>query len=159
LADKLSEKAKHSALSEPAPLSPASPWTIGELTGGCLCGAVRYQSAASEYRSTLCHCASCRRSSGAHALGWVTVAVRGFRITAGTAAEYRSSPSVSRTFCSQCGSTLTYAHESWPAEISLCIGSLDAPEGVPPHDHIWMSDALAWDLAPDGLPQYPGDRP
>lgn len=72
------------------------------LTGSCLCGSVRYQSGA-PIRSTICHCSSCRRASGSHALGLVTVARTGFTWTASNPAQYRSSAAVVRTFCGTCG--------------------------------------------------------
>jgi hypothetical protein len=48
--------------------------STGELTGGCLCGAVRYRTGTPNVPPTLCHCASCRRATGAHAVGLYTVA-------------------------------------------------------------------------------------
>jgi hypothetical protein len=132
---------------------------MNSIFGGCLCGLIRYQSAGQPSRSTLCHCSSCRRASGAHALGLVTVAMAGFQFIASSPAEYRSSASVLRTFCSRCGTPLTYWHEGWPDEIALTISSLDAPAEAPPTDHTWMSEAISWDKPADGLRQYQNDRP
>jgi len=89
----------------------------------------------------------------------VTVAQKGFQFTAKSPAEYRSSISVVRTFCSKCGTPLTYRHENWPDEIALTISSLDAPNEAPPSDHTWTSEAIAWDKPNDGLKQYQTDRP
>jgi hypothetical protein len=89
----------------------------------------------------------------------VTVARQGFQFTAGTPAEYRSSEAVVRTFCSSCGTPLSYWHQAWPDEISLTIGSLDDPSDVPPSDHTWMSEAITWDRPADGLMKYDTDRP
>jgi len=127
-------------------------------TGGCLCGSVRYQSSGVSNRPTLCHCFTCRRASGAHLLGWVTFPTREFRFTANTPTEFRSSAQVTRTFCSKCGTPLTYRHDNSPEGIDVTVGSLDAPDGVAPVDHTWMSDALAWDKPADGLPQYQSNR-
>jgi hypothetical protein len=132
---------------------------MGSITGGCLCGSVRYLTTGSASRSTLCHCATCRRASGSHALGLVTVTMQGFQFTTQAPAEYRSSELVLRTFCATCGTPLTYWHEGWPAEISLTIGSLDTPTDAPPTDHTWMSEAISWDKPADGLTQYDTDRP
>jgi len=127
------------------------------ITGGCLCGSVRYGGANPPERSILCHCSTCRRASGFHALGLVTVARKRFQFTAASPAEYRSSVSVVRTFCSKCGTPLTYSHEGWPDEIALTISSLETPSDSP--DHTWMSEAIAWDKPNDGLKQYETDRP
>lgn len=128
------------------------------LTGRCLCGAVRYQCGPAG-GSTLCHCESCRRASGAHVLGWVSVAANEFRWTGHTPVSFRSSHSVVRTFCSTCGTPLTYSHDAWPDEIDLTIGSIDRPGEVPPTDHTWTSDSLAWDSLYHQLPRYDRDRP
>jgi hypothetical protein len=87
-----------------------------------------------------------------------TVAQQGLRFTAEHPAEYRSSATVVRTFCRRCGTPLTYWHEGWPSEVSLTIGSLDRPELVPPEDHMWMSEAVAWDDLSYGLKRFPADR-
>ncbi|HQF30844.1 MAG TPA: GFA family protein, partial [Hyphomicrobiales bacterium] len=71
----------------------------GIHTGRCLCGAIRYLSALPLCTPTLCHCQSCRRASGSHALGWVTVARASLRFTAGTPQRHQSSPGVERSFC------------------------------------------------------------
>jgi hypothetical protein len=129
------------------------------LTGGCLCGQVRYESGGALQPATFCHCASCRRASGSHVLGFVTVAQDTFRFTRGRPTVYRSSKHATRTFCPRCGTPLTYSDERWPAETSLTIGSLDNPNIVRPTDHTWMSDAVSWDDPVDTLPRFPTDRP
>ncbi len=91
-------------------------------------------------------------------MAWVTFARSDFELIAGRPAAFRSSPPVVRTFCSACGTPLTYCHEDWPEIIDIAVGTLDAPNEVPPTDHIWMSDALAWDKPNDGLKQYSGSR-
>jgi len=128
------------------------------LTGRCLCAAVRYHSGPAGW-STLCHCESCRRASGAHALGLVTVMAAEFQWTAAAPASFRSSPSVTRSFCPTCGTPLSYSHDAWPQEIALTIGSIDQAGQVPPTDHTWCCEALPWDGMNDGLPQYAKDRP
>ena len=128
------------------------------LTGGCLCGDIRYQCEAPFMAPTLCHCSSCRRASGSHVLGLVTVARQSLRFDAGQPKEYRSSAAVRRSFCARCGTPLTYWHEGWPDDVSLTIGSLDNPELAPPADHTWMSEAVAWDGPMDGRVCYAADR-
>ena len=130
-----------------------------ELTGGCLCGAVRYRTPIPKNAPTLCHCASCRRAAGAHAVGLYTVDREHVVFVAGRPTEYRSSPKVLRGFCGRCGTALTYWHADWPADLSFTIASLDDPRLTAPADHTWMADAVAWDAPTDGLPQFPTDRP
>lgn len=129
------------------------------VTGGCLCGSVRYQTAMPVSPPTFCHCASCRRASGAHMVAWMTVDRRGLRWLGAQPREYASSTAVLRGFCERCGTPLTYRHDSYGERIDLTIATLDEPARVAPVDHIWMADAVAWDRPADGLPQHAGLRP
>jgi hypothetical protein len=128
-------------------------------TGGCLCGTVRYAAGVPLYAPTLCHCTSCRRAAGAHAVAWLTVRREDLVFTATRPLEYRSSPGVVRGFCARCGTPLTYRHDSRPAEVDVTLATLDAPGGLEPLDHIYMADALHWDRPGDGRPEHPGTRP
>lgn len=129
------------------------------LSGGCLCGSVRYAAGPPVYPSTFCHCESCRRASGSHVVGWITVELVSLRFELSLPAEFHSSAGVRRGHCARCGTTLTYYSGERPAEIDLTIASLDNPGLFPPADHIWMQDALAWDRPADGKPQFPAVRP
>ena len=127
-------------------------------TGRCLCGAIRYRCGPLLYPPTLCHCESCRRTAGAHAVGWLTVRQAELIYEGAAPQEYASSPGVWRAFCARCGTPLTYRNAQRPGEIDVTIGSLDAPGQVVPVDHIWMQDAPAWDRPNDGLPQHRAGR-
>ena len=128
------------------------------LTGRCLCGAIRYQCGRPLYPPTLCHCESCRRAAGAHAVGWLTVRSDDLRYLAAAPREFESSPGVQRAFCSRCGTPLTYRSARRPGEIDVTICSLEQSEAAAPVDHIWMQDAPSWDRPADGLPQYSAGR-
>lgn len=128
------------------------------LTGRCLCGSVRYRAPLPISPPTLCHCESCRRATGAHVVAWVTVANEALEFTAGSPVIYESSPQVRRGFCGSCGTPLTYWTKKRPGDIDLTVASLDRPDAVVPIDHVWMSDALAWDKPRDGLPGYQHSR-
>jgi hypothetical protein len=125
------------------------------LAGGCYCGAVRYEAAGDIIHRTLCHCLDCRRVSGAPALAWFSIAQSGLRFVRGAPARFRSSSQVSRGFCAQCGTPLTYAHDATPDEIDVTTCSLDDPEAAPPEDHTFTHSRLSWLPSCDGLPEYP----
>jgi hypothetical protein len=129
-----------------------------ETTGRCFCGAVAFSAGPRLCDPTSCHCTSCRRASGAHALGWVTVAAAQFEFVQGQPRTYHSSREVTRTFCGTCGSPLTYQHCRRSEVIDITIGVLDSPGDFAPIDHIWMEDAIGWDRPGDGLPQWPQRR-
>jgi hypothetical protein len=123
-------------------------------SGGCMCGAVRYQLTGGATNLCYCHCTSCRRAAGAPAVPWGTFARSDFTVTRGSITEYRSSPQVARGFCSQCGTTLSYRHARRAAEIDITLGSLDDAGALAPQMHLWVSDKPPWVSIRDGLPQF-----
>ena len=126
--------------------------------GGCHCGAIRFECGSAVSKPAICHCTSCRRTTGAQSVAWMTVKRATFKLLRGTPREYASSEQVLRTFCERCGCSLTYVHQKYPDEIDLTISSLDNPSVVAPADHLWMGDAALWDRPGDGLPQHAGWR-
>lgn len=128
------------------------------LSGGCLCDSVRYRTPLPKLAPTLCHCVSCRKAAGAHAVGFYTVNRNQVVFEAEKPREYRSSLKVVRGFCGRCGSALTYWHSDRPDDLSITIATLDRPGRVSPADHTWMSDAVAWDSPFDGLRHFQRDR-
>lgn len=127
------------------------------LEGGCLCGAIRYRVEGSPSSVSICHCRSCRRASGAPAVGWFVVSRAQFKLLSGVLAICQSSKPVHRGFCRQCGTQLTYQHESAPDTIELTIASLDTPERLPPTKEIWLAEKLPWAAVNANLKQYTED--
>src|SRR5262245_23290517 len=128
------------------------------MEGGCLCGAVRYRVVGEPTVSMVCHCNSCGRASGATAVAWVTFPTQAFSILRGNPLSYHSSQSVTRRFCSVCGTALTYQHVGRPSEIDVTTRTLDQPEAFPPSHHSWLGDAPSWDRPGDGLPLHQRDK-
>lgn len=128
------------------------------LRGGCLCGAVRYETGAEPVHQTACHCTICRRASGAPFVGWFSVPTASFRIVSGRAARFKSSEHATRTFCATCGTPLTFHSTRYPDEIDITTCSLDDAEAVPPEDHTFVRSRLSWVKITDGLPNYPTSR-
>ena len=122
--------------------------------GGCLCGGVRYQVSGTVRNLCFCHCASCRRASGAPMVPWGTFVRENFRLTRGSLTEYRSSPAVSRGFCPGCGTSLTYRNEARARDIDVTLATLDDPTLLAPQVHIWVGDKLPWVSISDGRPQF-----
>ena len=129
------------------------------LTGGCFCGQTRYQAAGTPFHSTICHCADCRRIAGAPLVAWFSVKSSDFTITRGTPQRFASSPAVTRRFCPNCGTPLTYQNAHHAEEIDILTATLDNPNAVPPQDHVYAAHRLAWLHIDDGLPHHPGPRP
>jgi hypothetical protein len=123
--------------------------------GGCLCGAIRYEVEGEPLRSGTCHCRSCRKTASAPALPFAVFPVAAFRVTLGTPTRYRSSTPVTRSFCGQCGSPLTYQTTAAPDHLDVMTCSLDDPDSLAPALHVFTVEKLAWDVLCDGLPVYP----
>jgi hypothetical protein len=136
-----------------AAMSNSQPAGASGLTGGCLCGAVRYEARGAPFHPTVCHCSICRRAAGAPMVAWITVMPADFAFTAGQPSTYRSSAKGQRTHCPICGTQLTFKLDALD-EIDVTVCSLDDPEAVPPHDHTYTSTQLSWVHLDDGLPRY-----
>lgn len=121
------------------------------ITGGCLCGAVRYEASEAPVSVVWCHCASCRRHTGAPAAVYADFRRAAVRFTGVAPTFFASSPGVQRGFCGVCGSTLSFAGENQPDLINIHVGSLDTPGDFPPSEVVHAEGRLAWFCdAPDG---------
>lgn len=118
--------------------------TTIELIGGCLCGAVRYRATGDAKWVAYCHCASCRRATGAPVTAFAGFERDRFAYLEGEPRRFRSSPGVVRSFCGDCGTPLTYEGERWPSEVHIHLGTLDRPELVVPEGHAFEEERLPW---------------
>ncbi len=125
------------------------------LKGGCLCGAVRYEAAGPVTRVNHCHCAMCRRTTGAVAATWATVPLAGFTLT-GKPAAYRASDFATRSFCAVCGSTLFWQRDGSEV-IDLAVGTLDDGAALASQRHDFVERRLAGFALDPHLPEYPGN--
>jgi hypothetical protein len=129
------------------------------LHGGCLCGAVRFEAGGTPFHRTFCHCETCRRSTGAPVVAWFSVPRAQFRFTQGSPGRFRSSAQGTRSFCTQCGSQLTFESDALPQEIDVTTCTLDDPAQLPPQDHTWTRSRLDWMHLADGLAEHAQARP
>ena len=127
------------------------------ICGGCLCGGVRYEAAGSPFNVTHCHCADCRRSSGAPFVTWASFVRSNFRFVAGRCREVHWAGRL-RSFCPQCGTPLTFLMDPDANEVDVTVGSFDQPALVTPEDHTWIEDRLPWVHLTDELPAYQRNR-
>src|SRR5436189_6441890 len=97
--------------------------------GGCLCGSVRYEAAGQPYDITHCHCADCRRSSGAPFVTWASFRRSGFRFTIGQPRELRWAGRL-RSFCPHCGTPLSFMIAPDADELDVRACSCDQPVTV-----------------------------
>lgn len=122
------------------------------ITGGCLCGDLRYEARGEPLWTGYCHCRWCQRQSGAAFIVFVMFAASNFNWIQGELATYASSSGVERGFCARCGSTLTFARPT-RNEISVVSGSLDDPNSIQPKEHIFTVHQASWLRVDDDLPR------
>ena len=124
------------------------------LTGGCHCGAVRYEAKAMPGRHSLCHCSVCRRAAGAPLVGWAIFAEHDVRIS-GEMAVYASSADARRHFCPKCGTGLFYTNTViFPGMIDIQTATLDHPDLVPPSEQIQLAERIGWMEHAHALPGF-----
>ena len=124
-----------------------------ERTGHCLCGAVRFTARGEPKWVAHCHCESCRRATSAAFATYAGYPADAVTWTSATPRSYASSPGVTRTFCANCGTPMSFAGERWPGEIHLFATSFDAPESLTPQLHVHAEEQLPWVHLDDDLPR------
>jgi len=137
------------------------------ITGGCHCGAIRYEAEGEALTHALCHCADCRRSAGAPMVGWAMYPLAAFKVTRGRPKIYESSEHGRRHFCPDCGTGLFYTNERILAErINIRSASFDNPDAVPARAHVQTAERIGWMAHVHELPAFerysagkPGARP
>ncbi len=133
------------------------------LTGGCLCGGVRWELDQPPVLVGYCHCTRCQRRTGTAAAISAQIVPGSMRISSGDELVHGWTPDdggFQKCFCSVCGSALWSAHPTDPAYVFIRLGSFDGDPGVRPQYHQFVAYAAAWEALPDdGLPRYPERRP
>ena len=128
-----------------------------KVTGGCLCGAVRYEAEAYLKKAYYCHCRMCQKSTGAPAEIAVFVKPGTLAFTKEEPTYYQSSPFGRRGFCRHCGSRLIWMSPDKPEWTNLSAGCLDHPEKVEPSEHNCVESQLPWYQLADDLPRLRSD--
>lgn len=134
-------------------------------SGGCLCGAVRYESSGEPQFSLQCHCRDCQRASGAPHVAAVRMSSTAFRIVHGTPKRYvaraDSGNDVTRVFCGDCGTPLYVQVSTRPDIVGVRVCTFDDPDWFRPEANIFMKSAQPWDHRDAAVPAfetYPGGK-
>jgi hypothetical protein len=131
------------------------------LTGGCNCGAVRYEVTAPLASASYCHCRRCQRRSGAAASPNAHPAPGTFRIVAGEEHLKAWTPEGGgeKWFCVQCGSSVFASNPNHADPIGVRMGTFDEDPGIRPSVRQFVESAASWEAIPDdGLPRHPRSR-
>ena len=114
-----------------------------KITGGCLCGAIRYEADQAPIESGYCHCTMCQKSMGNLFGVYVRFDPAHFRFLSGELSWYDSSALARRSFCPTCGSPIAYQRDDVEV-LGIFQGTLDHPEAFPPERHIWTDTKIPW---------------
>jgi hypothetical protein len=120
---------------------------MSSRTGGCLCGAVRYELAREPTMAAVCHCTHCQRQSGAMFSTNLVVAEADYRQTGETSVyEDRgdSGQPVYRHFCGRCGSPILSRVAVMPGVVMVKAGTLDDFSGIKPAIEVYTDHAADW---------------
>src|SRR4051794_30417243 len=133
-----------------------------KVVGGCLCGAVRYESAIEPALVVACHCTTCQKYTGSAFslnLGMPGDAVT---VTGDSLATYEDRSGASgkpfyRGFCGRCGSPIFGRGDAYAGLTFIKAGTLDDPSWVKPAMHIWCAEKQPWVVIEEGAQQVPGN--
>jgi hypothetical protein len=134
-------------------MSPAEP--LAALTGGCLCGRVRYEATPDHREGYYCHCRMCQLAFGNTRVAYLNLRKGEVRWTAEAPAYRASSKIARRGFCRNCGTPLSFEFID-SARMDLSVGSLDDPSVVKPTGHFAVESRIAAWHVPDGLEENRG---
>lgn len=121
-------------------------------TGGCRCGAVRFEASADPVHVSYCHCGDCRRATGAPVAAFVGFAAEAVKIDGEALTTYENGP-VGRSFCRTCGSPIAYLDRRLAGSVYFMLGAMDAPAHYKPTVHAHVREQLVYVHMPDGLPR------
>lgn len=136
------------------------------MTGGCQCGAVRYEIDAPPMALYACHCTDCQRQTGAGFALSMIVPRAALRVIEGAPSEWLRPGAATASgtptlciFCGRCGNRLYHLPSRNLAVAVLKPGTLDDTSWLRPVGHIWTERAQPWVTISDGAPAYPRQPP
>ena len=131
---------------------------VTKVTGGCFCGAIRYESTEAPSGGGMCHCRMCQRWLGSAAAMGVWFDLATFEFTKGKPKTFMTSDILERSFCSECGTSLMHRYvvpPLGPTRVAIYIGTLDHPEDLEgPQQHHGVETHLTnWMVLDPAVPQ------
>ncbi len=132
------------------------------VTGGCLCGGVRYEYDGAVGNAGICHCRDCRHVTGSAFIVSVRMDKEHFRIVSGRLGSFTkaadSGNELTRYFCADCSSPIYGDSPTHAGSVYVRAGSFDDPDIVHLGHQSWTSSAVDWAHIPPDLPSYEKGR-
>ena len=126
------------------------------LTGGCYCGAVRFEAEGVVKMRGLCLCRTCQKISGGAGNLFFGIAADGFRYTKGEPCLFARDPEApAREFCGTCGVHLAARSPKAPGGVIVKVGALDDPALFGgPEIAVWTEEKQPFHALPEGLKAF-----
>jgi hypothetical protein len=121
------------------------------LTGGCMCGTVRWELSEPPIGSGICHCKRCQRRTGS-ATSYSALALKAnLRVVSGedSLGSYAPEEGWHKYFCRECGSAVYTLNPEADDVVGMRMGGFDDDPGVSPAFHQYTAYAPAWAPVPD----------
>lgn len=122
------------------------------VTGGCQCGAVRYEATLANGDAYFCHCRMCQRATGGVAAALLNARRADVTWTTREPDHFASSPIAKRGYCASCGTPLTFEFDEGSENLDLTVGSLDEPSTVRLASHFGIESWVPGWIHHDELP-------
>ena len=124
------------------------------ITGGCLCGALRYEARGEPTAAGFCYCGDCRKASGSGFVGFLGFAAAALRVT-GPSRPFESPARrggvATRNSCALCSSLVFGGVLGESTTLNIYAGSLDEPARFVPTIAIFVRERPSWAPLPPGL--------
>ena len=129
------------------------------ITGGCLCGEIRYEVDGPAIGGGFCYCRDCQKVSGGMPAAVAVFLRSGYLVTAGAPASHlgraESGADVTRTFCTKCGTHISASNLKHPEMLAIKVGTIDQPFRFAPSANLWTRSALSWHPVDSSMPSFP----
>jgi hypothetical protein len=130
------------------------------ITGGCLCGAIRYTVNAPVTGLRACHCTHCQKTSGTGSSVNAVILSKDFTLTRGAPKRYTdkadSGRLLQRFFCGDCGSPIYSQRDATPERMVVRAGTFDDSSAMKIVTNIWTKSARPWSHIDPGTEQLTG---
>ncbi len=125
-------------------------------TGGCYCGAVKFEISSAIKNIVYCHCSQCRKLQGSAFASNGVVDTEHFKLVSGKKdlTAHKLSETQTRYFCKHCGSPIKSKNTKVPNKIRVRLGTIDTDIKEKPQAHIFVASKANWDDIYDGIPQF-----
>ena len=132
------------------------------ISGGCLCGSVRFELSEPPKEAGYCHCTRCQRRTGNASSAQARIDGRSFRLLRGEEAVKgwrHPEGGFEKLFCGDCGAQLFSRNPEDPTQMSIRMSAFDEDPGVRPSWRAFVANAAPWEPIPDdGLERFEGRK-